>query len=55
MDGVTKSKIKDVDSFIEGVRLELKSGTFKPLAVKEVLIPKPKGGETTVRHSRSEG
>jgi len=48
--GIDKVKTQHISSvsvseFIDKLAFELKNGEFKPLPVKEVLIPKPKGGK----------
>jgi RNA-directed DNA polymerase len=47
IDGKTRSHVErehGVERFLEGLRCELKSGEFRPVAVKERLIPK-RGGK----------
>ena len=44
VDGVTVQKFcKGIESKLENLRLELRNGTYRPLPVKRVLIPKANG------------
>ena len=45
-DGVTAAWVEQevgVPGFLDGLRAQLKSGTFAPLPVRERMIPKPGG------------
>jgi RNA-directed DNA polymerase len=51
VDGMTMADIEkriEVPSFLDGLRAALKTGTFRPLPVRERRIPKP-GGSGRVR------
>jgi RNA-directed DNA polymerase len=51
IDGVTAAEIEEamgVPGFLDGLRVQLKAGTFTPLPVRERTIPKP-GGSGKVR------
>jgi group II intron reverse transcriptase/maturase len=43
VDGVTVRSVlaKGADAFVAGLRADLRSGTFRPMPVRRVLIPKP--------------
>ncbi len=45
MDGITIEDIEasGVNRYLTGIQLELKSGTYRPLPVRRVMIPKPDG------------
>jgi len=51
VDGLTAAAIREtvgVPGFLEDLRAQLKTGTFRPLPVRERMIPKP-GGSGKVR------
>jgi RNA-directed DNA polymerase len=47
VDGVTIAQVQDegVEGFLDTLADELRSGTYRPLPVRRVTIPKPSGGE----------
>ncbi len=47
VDGVTIAQVEQqgVEGFLAGLAVELRDGTYRPLPVRRVTIPKPQGGE----------
>ena len=47
IDGITIEdiEVKGVKRYLTGIQSELKSGTYKPLPVRRVMIPKPDGSQ----------
>jgi len=47
VDGVTIAQVQDqgVEGFLDELAVELQDGTYRPLPVRRVTIPKPQGGE----------
>ena len=47
VDGVTIAQVEDqgVEGFLDELAAELRDGTYRPLPVRRVTIPKPQGGE----------
>ena len=47
VDGITIEDIekKGINRYLTGIQSELKSGTYKPLPVRRVMIPKPDGSQ----------
>jgi RNA-directed DNA polymerase len=47
VDGVTIAQVEaqGVEGFLDDLAMELRSGTYRPLPVRRVIIPKPQGGE----------
>jgi|GEM_PF-1844847 len=47
VDGVSITDVEEwgVEGFLDALRAELKSGTYRPLPVRRVSIPKPQGGQ----------
>ena len=47
VDGITIEDIEasGVNRYLTGIQLELKSGTYRPLPVRRVMIPKPDGSQ----------
>lgn len=47
--GVDGVSVEDIDTYLQehwvGIRQRLNAGTYKPLPVREVMIPKPSGGQ----------
>ena len=47
VDGVTIAQVENqgVEGFLDELAVELRDGTYRPLPVRRVTIPKPQGGE----------
>jgi retron-type reverse transcriptase len=47
VDGVSITDVEErgVEGFLDALRAELQSGTYRPLPVRRVSIPKPQGGQ----------
>ena len=47
VDGVTIAQVEDrgVEGFLDELAVQLRDGTYRPLPVRRVAIPKPQGGE----------
>lgn len=47
VDGITIEDVEagGINRYLTGIQTELKSGTYKPLPVRRVMIPKPDGSQ----------
>ena len=57
VDGITIEKVEEygVDIYLKELGEELRKQTYKPQAVKRVMIPKANGGERPLGHSHCKG